>query len=180
MQRLDVGRGEAQRVDEALRAHAVAATKVERDRALFASFRQRARELGDNEGVEPFGRARQRNRAALGKAQREGVAGVHVACVRSRKPGAARRADAGTAACRIRRASRTSFVIHESISDRHVEPALEFVEFAVAHRGEPGVREMSERYVHLAYSAPPAAEQNAAPARIEAVAEGFQSWRTLV
>ena len=68
VERLDLRRGEAQRVDEALRAHAVARDENQRGGALLTGARETAREFGDDEGVEPFGRAAQRNGAALSEA----------------------------------------------------------------------------------------------------------------
>ncbi len=81
MQRLDLGRGEGERVDEGLRAHAVAGDEDERRRARLAGRRERARELGDDEGVVAFGRAAERDGAAFGEAADGGRTGRSARCV---------------------------------------------------------------------------------------------------
>src|ERR1700721_1632495 len=68
MQRLDLRRGEGQRVDEALRALPVARDEAQRDRALLARLGEREGEIGDNERVKPFGDRGERDGAPLGEA----------------------------------------------------------------------------------------------------------------
>ena len=65
MQRLDLGRGEAERVDQGLSAQTVAGDEGERHGAPLAGLRERARQLGDDERVVALRRARQRDGAAL-------------------------------------------------------------------------------------------------------------------
>ena len=77
MQRLDLGRGEAERIDERLRAQAVAGDEDERHGAALAGLGEGARQLGDDEGVITLGRARQRDGAALLEATNGGSDGAH-------------------------------------------------------------------------------------------------------
>ena len=65
MQRLDLGRGEAERVNQALGAKTVAGEKDEGHGALNAGLGERARQLGDDKRIVALGRARQRDDAAL-------------------------------------------------------------------------------------------------------------------
>ena len=77
MQRLDFGRSEAERVDERLRAKAVAGDEDQRHRAALAVLCEGPRQLGDDEGVIALGRARQRDGAALLEAADGGSDGGH-------------------------------------------------------------------------------------------------------
>ena len=72
MQRLDLGRGEAERVDERLGAQTVTSDEDQRDSPLLAGLRERAREVGDDESVVALGRARERDGAALLEAAKGG------------------------------------------------------------------------------------------------------------
>ena len=76
MQRLDLGRGEAERVAEGLRPHAVARDEHERSRAPLAGFRQPARELGDDEGVVALRSAAERDGAAVPEAPQRGLRSI--------------------------------------------------------------------------------------------------------
>ncbi len=77
MQRFDLGRGESERIDERLRAQAVASEEDERHGAALAGVGEGARQLGDDEGVITLGRARQRDGAALLEAADGGSDGGH-------------------------------------------------------------------------------------------------------
>ena len=69
----------------------VARDEGQRDGAVFRLARERAREIGDDEGVEAFRRAGERDGAALAEARRQGDGGVHVRGLRSApRAGAAR------------------------------------------------------------------------------------------
>ncbi len=65
MQRLDFGRGEGERVAEGLSAHSVAGDEDERRGALLSGRGEGASKLRHDEGVVPFGRATERDGAAL-------------------------------------------------------------------------------------------------------------------
>ena len=77
MQRLDLGRGEGERIDEGLGAQAVAGDEDKRHGAVLAGLGEGARQLGDDEGVIALGRARQRDGAALLEAANGGSEEVH-------------------------------------------------------------------------------------------------------
>jgi len=68
VERLDLRRGEGERIDEALRALAIARDEAQRHRARLAGFRQSQREIGNDESVKAFGRCGKRDRAPFGKA----------------------------------------------------------------------------------------------------------------
>ena len=92
---------------KALSAQAVAGDEDERHRALLAVFRERARQLGDDEGVVALGRARERDGAALLEAANGGrqlrLHGVLVGARRRLR--VASRTGGRRGACRIRAAA---------------------------------------------------------------------------
>ena len=136
MQRLDLGRGEAERVDEGLSAQAVSRDEGERHGALLAVFRQRARQLGDDEGVVALGRARQRDGAALLEAARDGSDEIH-ATSRRRALSGSRGASAQAGEKRRVEFARRMLAADdpgERLRVGDVEQTLEFGKFVFVHR----------------------------------------------
>ncbi len=71
VENFDEGRGEAQRLAKPSRARRVARDMHEDGRLALGSFRQRAREIAGDEGVEPLGRVGEKQLVA-GLQSREG------------------------------------------------------------------------------------------------------------
>ena len=165
-ERLDLRRGEGERVDEILRADRIAGEEGQRDGAVLRLARERAREIGDDEGVEPLGRAGERDRRSAGGAasrRRRGRSRGFAPPARGAAAqfGEQRRVEARRASAPRRSARRESpdRAGRASASTSSSSASLE--------RGEMRVGEGAEREVHLAQAAAAGAKQNATPSRVE-------------
>ena len=74
---LDLRRGERERLDEALGAQSVAGDEGQRHGPALGVLGQRAGKFRQHEGVVTFGRAGERDRAALAEPQRQGESWRH-------------------------------------------------------------------------------------------------------
>ncbi len=157
--RLDLGRGEGERVDEALRAHGIAREEGQRDGAPLGVAGERAHEIGDDEGVEAFRRAGERNGGRLAEPRGGGDGGVHAvgAAFSFANSGVSKRAGEGGLAGEP----------GEDFGSGSVEPGLDLVELGLGEVSQMRVGEAAERDVHLAQAAAAGAKQNAAPSRVE-------------
>ena len=133
-QRLDLGRGEAERVDEALGARAVAGDEDQRRGAGLAGAREAPRQRGDDESVETFGRAAERDGAAGGEALDGRSERFHVVSASLSDAAGARRRRAKQRRVEGRRDRRFAGDPRQQFGIGRVEQALEFVEFGLAHR----------------------------------------------
>ena len=176
MQRLDLGRGEGERIDEGLGAQAVAGGEHKRHGPVLAGPGEGVGQLGDDEGVIALGRARQRDGAALLEPANGGSDGTHwrlrptLAGARpSLSPHEAPPPRAQAVVCRVRAESARSPVIQASISGSGRSSRLSnsaISEFRSWH-GKLHVREPAHHEIHLAQAAPPGAEQNSPPSLVE-------------
>ncbi len=148
--------------------HAVSRHDDEGDRARFARRGQRAREIGDDEGIVTLGRTRERDGVALSETPRDGIDEIHA-------PLSARlSASRGAAQRRVKRGVSWSAGIAsdagDPVEDLRVgdfEQALEFVDLGVAHGGQIHVGELAHHEVHFSQAPAPGAKQNLSPALVK-------------
>ena len=155
MQRLDLGRGEAERVNQALGAKTVAGEKDEGHGALLAGLGERARQLGDDKRIVALGGARQRDDAALREPANGGSKQAHgdFSALISALFGASReepRRRARRAMSKLRRRRLSADDPGERLWIGGVEQKLERVELALAHRRQMRIREPAHDEVHFA------------------------------
>ena len=172
MQRLDLGRGERERIDEALGAKTVAGDEGERHGALNAGLGEGARQFRGDECVVALGRARQRDGAALLEAANGGIKQAHGVCsaLISALFQASRLSAAQARQERRVKFGRRRLLAHDPgqrLRIGGVEQTLERVELALAHRRQMRIGEPAHDKIHFPRAAAPGAKQNPPPPLIE-------------